>query len=90
MSEPLLETGRERKRKKKSGLKGKFKVSTLNIQIKQSGLKVSNSKVFSSGTDKIFDYLIYPTRQSKVSSSVLGYLSNLLITMLYTTIYKRC
>jgi hypothetical protein len=43
------EIGRERKLKKKSGLKMKLKVSTLDIQIKQSGLKVSNSKVFSSG-----------------------------------------
>ena len=30
---------------KKSGLSKKLKVSTLDIRIKQSGLKVSNSKV---------------------------------------------
>ena len=34
---------------KKSGLSKKLKVSTLDIRIKQSGLKVSNSKVPSSG-----------------------------------------
>ena len=34
---------------KKSGLSKKLKVSTLNIRIKQSGLKVSHSKVPSSG-----------------------------------------
>ena len=33
---------------KKSGLSKKLKVSTLNIRIKQSGLKVSHSKVPSS------------------------------------------
>jgi len=34
---------------KKSGLSKKSKVSTLDIRIKQSGLKVSHSKVLSSG-----------------------------------------
>ena len=33
---------------KKSGLSKKLKVSTLDIQIKQSGLKISHSKVPSS------------------------------------------
>jgi len=42
----MPEIGRERKRKKKSGLK-KLKVSTMDIQINRSELKVSNSKVFS-------------------------------------------
>ena len=33
----------------KSGLKRKLKVSKEDIQIKQSGLRVKNSKVFTSG-----------------------------------------
>ena len=33
----------KRKRKKKSGLKRKYKVFTFDIRIKRSGLKVSNS-----------------------------------------------
>ena len=44
-----MKTGRERKRKKKSGLRRKLKVSTFNIEIKRSGFKIFNSKVFSSG-----------------------------------------
>ena len=36
-------------KEKKSGLRRKLKVSTLDIQIKQLGLKVSDLKVFSSG-----------------------------------------
>ena len=43
------ETGRERKRKKNSGLRSILKVFTSDIQIKWSGFKISNSKVFSSG-----------------------------------------
>ena len=39
----------EKKEEKLSGLKRKLKVSTMDAQIKRSGLKVSNSKVFSSG-----------------------------------------
>ena len=33
---------------RKSGLSKKLKVTTVDFQIKQSGLRVSNSKVFSS------------------------------------------
>ena len=36
------------KKTEKSGIRRKLKVSTLDIQIKRSGLKVSNSIVFSS------------------------------------------
>ena len=40
---------------KKSGLSKKLKVSTLDIRIKQSGLKVSHSKVPSSdGVDLLY------------------------------------
>ena len=35
-----------------NGLKRKLKVSTVDIQIKRSGLRISNSKVFSSGHRK--------------------------------------
>ena len=38
---------------KKSGLNNKFKVSTENIQIKRSGLRISYSKVFSSEEIKV-------------------------------------
>ena len=38
--------------KKKNGLSKKLKVSTLDIRIKQSGLKVSHSKVPSSAVFK--------------------------------------
>ena len=43
---------------KKSGLNKKFKVSTLNIRIKQSGLKVSHSKVPSSVPSIIHYFLL--------------------------------
>ena len=70
------ETGRERKRKKKSGLRRKLKVSTLDIQIKQSGLKVSNSKVFSS------DLLIKYTNFKKDSLPMRGKMENMKKTLM--------
>ena len=40
-----------------SGLKIKLKVSTVDIQIKLSGLRISNSKVFSS--DPVLSLVMY-------------------------------
>ena len=42
-----------------SGLEIKLKFSTVDIQIKQSGLRISNSKVFSSGDIYIYIYIFY-------------------------------
>ena len=42
-----------KKNREKSGLSRKFKVSTLDVQIKRSGLRAYNSKVPSSGVSDI-------------------------------------
>ena len=73
------------KRQKKSGLRRKLKVSTLDIQIKQSGLKLSKSKISVPVPIKSLMIWFIP-HQSKVFSPVLGYLSNLFV-LLYKRVY---
>ena len=62
MNSNWSETGKESKRKEKEQIKKKIKsVQALDIQIKLSGLKVSNSKVFSlDSVSLIFKKAIYP------------------------------
>ena len=50
---------------KKSGLSKQLKVSTLDIRIKQSGLKVSSSKVSSSGVSTFIELKQTNTQTNK-------------------------
>ena len=82
MSEPLLETGRERKRKKKSGRK--LKVSTFDIQIKQSGLKISNSKVFS--CVHFYSFSMHPGLENRCIIFIAAWIS---VTHIHVFLYIR-
>ena len=53
----------------KSGLKIKLKVSTVDIQIKLSGLRISNSKVFSS--DPVLSLVMYEQRSDSLAARCL-------------------
>ena len=55
MNGPSLIKQKHPKSKRKSVLRRKLKASTLDVQIKQFGLKVSNSKVFRAENFKIVD-----------------------------------
>ena len=52
-----------------SGLKIKLKVSTVDIQIKLSGLRISNSKVFSS--EPVLSLVMYEQRSDSLAARCL-------------------
>ena len=67
---------------KKSGLSKKLKVSTLDIRIKNLGLKVSHSKVPSSdemkSINKIHSELMKPKMKEEEHTAAVKYIKNII------------